>query len=112
MSDEITLRDTFAAAALTGLLAQGDDADFPENTYWAAAYRMADAMLRERHTAVRDNCVTSNQRRMEYPQPTLTDEEREAVKWCRDNIIPMSSSASSFAFIHTATLRKLLERLA
>ena len=43
---------------------------------------------------------------------TLTDEEREAVKWCRDNIIPMSSSASAFAFIHTATLRKLLERLA
>ena len=41
----------------------------------------------------------------------LTDAEREAVKWCRDNIIPMSSSASAFAFIHTATLRKLLERL-
>lgn len=42
----------------------------------------------------------------------LTAEERDAVKWCRDNIIPMSSSASAFAFIHTAALRSLLERLA
>ena len=47
MSDE-TLRDTFAAAALTGLLAQGDDGSFSEESYVRAAYRWADAMLRER----------------------------------------------------------------
>jgi hypothetical protein len=47
----------------------------------------------------------------DYGWVQLTDEEQEAVKWCRDNIIPMSSSASAFAFIHTAILRKLLERL-
>lgn len=48
MSDEKTLRDTFAAAALTGLLAQGDDGSFSEESYARAAYRWADAMLRER----------------------------------------------------------------
>jgi hypothetical protein len=44
----MTLRDTFAAAALTGLLAQGDDGSFSEEPYVRAAYRWADAMLRER----------------------------------------------------------------
>jgi hypothetical protein len=39
------LRDTFAAAALTGLLAQGDDGSFSEESYARAAYRWADAML-------------------------------------------------------------------
>jgi hypothetical protein len=48
MSEEITLRDTFAAAALTGLLAQGDDGSFSEESYARAAYRWADAMLRGR----------------------------------------------------------------
>ena len=41
-------RDTFAAAALAGLLAQGDDGSFSEESYARAAYRWADAMLRER----------------------------------------------------------------
>lgn len=38
-------RDTFAAAALTGLLAEGDDGSFSEESYARAAYRLADAML-------------------------------------------------------------------
>ena len=42
------LRDTFAAAALTGLLAGPGDKDFSAD-YWARhAYEAADAMLRER----------------------------------------------------------------
>lgn len=44
----MTDRDTFAAAALTGLLAQGDDGSFSEESYVRAAYRWADVMLRER----------------------------------------------------------------
>jgi hypothetical protein len=44
----MTDRDTFAAAALTGLLAQGDDGSFSEESYARSAYRWADAMLRER----------------------------------------------------------------
>lgn len=46
----IDLRDHFAAAALTGLLAQGDDGSFSEESYTRAAYRWADAMLRHRVT--------------------------------------------------------------
>lgn len=45
------------------------------------------------------------------PQPTLTDAEQEAVEWCRDNITLMAHPASAFAFVHTHTLRGLLERL-
>jgi hypothetical protein len=41
--DNITLRDYFAAAALTGLLANGDRKSAVEN-----AYAMADKMLEER----------------------------------------------------------------
>jgi hypothetical protein len=41
--DQITLRDFFAAAALTGLLADGDRKSAVEN-----AYAMADKMLEER----------------------------------------------------------------
>jgi hypothetical protein len=41
--DNITLRDFFAAAALTGLLADGDRKSAVEN-----AYAMADKMLEER----------------------------------------------------------------
>ena len=46
--DAVSLRDAFAAAALTGLLAQGDDGSFSEESYARAAYRWADAMLRGR----------------------------------------------------------------
>lgn len=46
-----------------------------------------------------------------YRSPTLTAEEREAVKWCRDNITAIAHPSSAFAYIHAATLRSLLERL-
>ena len=41
--DQITLRDFFAAAALTGLLSDGDRKTAVQN-----AYDMADKMLKER----------------------------------------------------------------
>ena len=42
--DQITLRDYFAAAALTGLLANGDRKSAVEN-----AYAIADKMIEERN---------------------------------------------------------------
>ena len=50
----MTDRDHFAAAALTGLLAQGDDGSFSEDSYARGAYRWADAMLRERERTTHD----------------------------------------------------------
>jgi len=44
----MTLRDHFAAAALTGLLATGQGPYHPLNYFSKAAYEAADAMLRER----------------------------------------------------------------
>ena len=50
----MTDRDTFAAAALTGLLAGPGDKDFSVD-YWARhAYEAADAMLRERERTTND----------------------------------------------------------
>lgn len=45
--DQITLRDFFAAAALTGLLSDGDRRTAVQN-----AYDMADKMLKERQREV------------------------------------------------------------
>lgn len=67
----MTDRDTFAAAALTGLLAQGDDGSFSEESYVRAAYRWADAMLRERGVRAEVSF-------------TLTDAERQAIKEAAD----------------------------
>jgi hypothetical protein len=62
------LRDQFAAAALTGLLAGG----LRSSTLLALdAYKVADEMLRLRGAAVSDNCVTGNQ--PEIPCPTNHD---------------------------------------
>jgi hypothetical protein len=71
------------------------------------AYDIADAMLRERGAAVRDNCVSGNNPEIGCP-PAITDEEREAIEsavsryeigeWC---------GAQDVA----ATLRSLLGRL-
>ena len=70
----MTDRDQFAAAALTGLLAQGDDGSFSEESYARAAYRWADAMLRERertnHHAAPAATVNAES---VAPQPTAGD---------------------------------------
>ena len=90
-----SLRDTFAAAALTGLLSQGDDGSFSEESYARAAFRWADAMLRERA----NNLETPDS------SPTLTDAEREAVE---------TAAREADAHQHSnraVTLRGLLERM-
>jgi hypothetical protein len=57
------LRDTFAAAALTGLLAGPGDKDFSAD-YWARhAYEAADAMLRERSRTGKTAADTTPQSR-------------------------------------------------
>jgi hypothetical protein len=86
----MTDRDTFAAAALTGLLA-GPGGKTAEQ--WALhAYSLADAMLRERE-------------RLATPKPTLTDAEREAIEWCLS--LPMLDRD----VVRMMPLRSLLERL-
>jgi hypothetical protein len=91
----MTDRDTFAAAALTGLLA-GPGGKTAEQ--WALhAYSLADAMLRERE---RNGAVSGCE------TPTLTAEEREAIqkalKWAL-NLRDTGVTADS--------LRSILERL-
>jgi len=98
MSDPLErLRDTFAAAALTGLLAgrkftELDDAIAAE-PYANAAYTIADAMLRER----------GNHSEKPNSSPTLTDAERAAILTAADLLIGSMPGA---------TLRRLLERFA
>lgn len=89
----VSLRDTFAAAALTGLLAN-DDLCAGDDKLSRMAYDIADAMLRERNGAV-EGCE----------KVRLTDEEREAVEAA---IFSCEVEGERF---YTATLRKLLERL-
>ena len=73
--DELSrLRDHFAASALTGLLAQGDDGSFSEESYVRAAYRWADAMLRER---ARETHNTQDQRRLSRPLHPLVRQYAE-----------------------------------
>ena len=121
MTTSTTLRDTFAASALTGLLA--NHPVYGSNHAPKRAYELADAMLRERGTAIGDNCPTGNQREMECPVTkampkekraevsdgmTLTDEEREAI---RVAILEMGTLHSG-EFVKADTLRNLLARLA
>jgi hypothetical protein len=73
----MTDRDTFAAAALTGIIANEGDGPSLSNTC-AYAYRIADAMLRERGRAVRDNCVAGNNPKMECPVTEPMPKENRA----------------------------------
>jgi hypothetical protein len=63
----VGLRDRFAAAALTGLLARREYDPHSLHQFSRASYDMADAMLRERGNHLPDG------------QSTLTDAEREAI---------------------------------
>jgi hypothetical protein len=110
------LRDTFAAAALSGILTKDDAAQLEKMAPWwpewacSAAYRWADAMLFERDRVTEP--MTENKR----AEVLLTDEEREAI----DNVAAFlfgladtSVQAGSGEKLrrHAATLRSLLERL-
>ena len=73
----MTDRDQFAAAALTGLLAQGDDGSFSEESYARGAYRWADAMLCERERTNRDAAPAARASVDSVaPQPTTDGRER------------------------------------
>ena len=90
-----TLRDTFAAAALTGLLSSMPNGDQYHSFAVEHAWSLADAMLRERE---RRRCPVSSQENV-----TLTDAEREAITVaCGDS--------SQWGRPHVATLMRLLER--
>jgi len=92
----MTDRDKFAAAALTGLLA-GPGGKTAEQ--WALhAYSLADAMIRERdRNGAVSGCETVQ----------LTDAEREAIEF----FDAIHNEGYGLFAKHTATLRKLLERL-
>ena len=71
----MTDRDHFAAAALTGLLTQ--------SAYYSdaaiKAYEHADRMLRERGTAVSDNCVAGNQPEIACPSACVAQPEVQPI---------------------------------
>jgi hypothetical protein len=85
----MTDRDTFAAAALPGLLVNGP---FNTDAVPRLAYSMADAMIRER----------GNHSETPNSSPTLTDEEREAIELALSKRLDLDA---------IYTLRNLLERL-
>ena len=140
----MTPRDTFAAAALTGLLAAPTDKD-RSMEYWARlAYEAADAMIRERERVTEP---MPKEKRAEvaqqepvcwavfmngefatacdfkssaiavagemngdvvplYSQPTLTDEEREALIVAALELQALAMCETN----HSDALRKLLAR--
>ena len=103
----MTDRDTFAAAALTGLLANGD---YSVESIPMLAYRMADAMLRE--SGVTEPLPKEKRAEVSF---ALTNDERGAVKLAADFLEDEFYGCSDkCAAEHNAvaTLRKLLERLA
>lgn len=78
----MTDRDTFAAAALTGLLSASDPNSWADDL-WAAdicrsAYGWADEMLGQRGTAVADNCVAGNQPEIPCPVTEPLPKEKRA----------------------------------
>ena len=73
------LRDTFAAAALTGLLAN-DDLCAGDDKLSCMAYQIADAMLEERNKTIRAAPpVAQPVQSAAESVPTLTREERVAI---------------------------------
>jgi hypothetical protein len=111
MSDPLErLRDTFAAAALTGMMSRvsGKAEAFAE-----AAYKLADAMLRERERCDRPHPIkpadatphtnTTPDEGTVQDRCTLTAEERAAILTAADLLIGSMPGA---------TLRALLARFA
>jgi hypothetical protein len=126
----MTDRDTFAAAALTGLLAHGFCCD-PVSEAAPIAYAMADAMLAA-HGAALASGQTSGQDSLAQNQSapenmpacdaqepakqavTLTDAEREALEWAvevADSLAECSGAGTGGEPSREAdTLRGLLAR--
>lgn len=91
----MTDRDTFAAAALTGLLSDdGDRIDSAMTDFTRRSYEWADAMLRERGVVA-----------CEPTKTTLTNDERRAIKFAIE-IFEVESKNATFEQL---TLRRLLK---
>jgi hypothetical protein len=118
------LRDTFAAAALTGLVASNADLEDTMQGVCESAYSWADAMLRERNGAVEsretvqdgvvptatwfDQKIAEECRiaQAEAARLRLTDSEREAIEQMLDEV---SGKACAESWVPDI-LRNLLER--
>lgn len=92
MAERSNIRDSFARAALTGLLSNIQQ--YQLAVLSRQAYEIADEMLEERAA------IKPNPRRA--APPTLTDAEREALLWFAHYGLPEHRAAA---------LRNLLERL-
>lgn len=112
------LRDTFAAAALTGFVADGirDADDYDRQLICSDAYRWADAMLRERGQSDRPQPVepvedtptthTTPAEGSVQGEGTLTVAEREAIEAAIAYLQPVGNYDNRVQ----NTLRNLLER--
>ena len=107
------LRDTFAAAALTGILSNESNDEISDAVVAEQAYASADAMLLERNGAVESCETVCPHVRGTVTQHcslnfTLTDDERAAIYRAEARLraayVPDDETA--------ATLRSLLARLA
>ena len=112
----VRLRDTFAAAALTGLLAAPTDKD-RSMEYWARlAYESSDAMLLKRSRTNHDAAPAARAQvdaagiSRQGTGNTLTDAEREAVKAAARDYGDNDMDAGCWRIAYT--LRGLLERTA
>jgi hypothetical protein len=113
------LRDTFAAAALTGLVASNADLEDTMQGVCEDAYSWADAMLRERERqfdrsqpiepadATPDTNTTPAEGSVQS-EGTLSDAEREAIEQMLDEV---SGKARAESWVPDI-LRHMLERLA
>ena len=93
------LRDTFAAAALTGLLADDGDRIAAMGEFTARAYAWADAMLCEREQ--------TNHATTPLNKGALGESEREAIEQMLDEA---SGKACAESWVPDI-LRNLLERM-
>lgn len=80
----MTDRDTFAAAALTGLLMNGD---YSTDSIPSLAYSMADAMLRERER----NGAVSSRETAPVTEPMPKEKRAEVSEW-RSHIRPLDAA--------------------
>ena len=96
-SENQKLRDTFAAAALTGLIVSMREESWYE--VCESAYLWADAMIRQRGTAVLENCVTGNQPEIPCPvtEPMPKEKRAEVSDTNHDAVPEAKANAESVA---------------
>lgn len=85
-------RDQFAAAALTGLLCMIPRYQLGPLT--KQAWEIADAMMRERGTEVRDNCLSGNNPEIACPvtEPMPKEKRAEVSDGLQQHIRPLDAA--------------------